>query len=102
MRLQRKTAIASRRLRNAKEQIRKAKERVESLFLDGAASYGLQPVESQEIIELLYMAINAVGYNKIQYVTIGMGGYQKAKISSTAKGKIKIERESAKKRKFEE
>ena len=88
--------------RKIKEQIRKAKERVESLFLEGAPSYGLQPVESQEIIELLYMAINAVGYNKIQYVTIGMGGYQKAKISSTAKGKIKIERESAKKRKFEE
>lgn len=88
--------------RKRKEQIRKAKERVESLFLDGAASYGFQPVESREVIDLLYRVIDMVGYNKVRYVTIGMEGYQKAKISHTEKGKIKIERESAEKRKFEE
>lgn len=59
-------------------------------------------MECEEVVALLYTVIDMVGCERVKYVTVGMEGYQKAKVSRTEKGKIKIERETAEKRKFEE
>lgn len=88
--------------RERKTQIRKAKQRIRDLFLDGAERCGFEPVQDERIITLLDTAVYLLAYESIKALTVHLPGYQKAKLSVSVKGKINIEREKTAKYKFEE
>lgn len=96
------TCELSKQERDKKSKIENAKERIRQLFGEDAPDYGFDPIEEGSIIRLLDSAVYQIAERKIISVTIDINYKTKAKISSSAKGKINIERTEVSKYKLEE
>lgn len=77
--------------RRVHEQIEDARERVQRLFGDGAASLDFKPIPD-EAVGLLERVVELIARGPISSASLNVRGQCKAKFSITSKGKIKVSR----------
>lgn len=77
--------------RKLKEQIRKAKEALNSVFGPGAADYGQKPVGARAMA-FLQEAVSVMAEGYIDNVSVDLMGACRAKLTLTGKGSIKVKR----------
>lgn len=78
--------------RVVQSQIESAQGKVTELFTENAEFYGFQPLDDEHILELINQIIILVANGWIKSGQVQLLGRNKAKISMTNKGEIKVER----------
>lgn len=78
--------------RRVTEQIESANDRVNQLFGEQAEELGFKPIVESGPVELLNTAVELIARRRISSMAVQIRGQCKAKVSFTAKGKIKVER----------
>jgi len=87
----------------AKEKrIEKAQERIQRLFGSGARELGFRPIQGDSIFILMNLIVEQIANYEIQSATIQISSKTKAKIATTSKGIIKVERTETSKYQLEE
>lgn len=79
-----------------------AKSRIYQLFGSGAEDYGFKPIDNPNITALMERAVELIAAYEIGFMSIGVGGGQRAKLTGGTGGKITVERSQARKYKLEE
>ena len=74
------------------ERINDAIQRIDQLFGAEAQQYGFLPIKEREVIDLLETIAIRLAHGLISGATVRIRGSCTAKISLSAKGKIKIQR----------
>lgn len=90
------------RERRISEQIENAQDRIQQLFGQGAENLDFEPFNDGELIELMNNTVSLIAKGIIKAASVQITGECRAKISLTAKDKIKVERTETMKYQLEE